>query len=164
MYLLVIFLPLLSAIICCFFSRWIGFLRAWQISTSLLGITFCLCLMIFYEIGLSSTLCTVEIGYWFNIGFFQSPWGFLFDSLTASMLIVVTSVSFLVHMYSGSYMEHDPHLGRFMGYLSLFTFFMLILVTGDNFMQLFLGWEGVGLSSYLLINFWFTLPYFSVSN
>jgi len=156
MYLLVIFLPLLSAIICCFFSRWIGFLRAWQISTSLLGITFCLCLMIFYEIGLSSTLCTVEIGYWFNIGFFQSPWGFLFDSLTASMLIVVTSVSFLVHMYSGSYMEHDPHLGRFMGYLSLFTFFMLILVTGDNFMQLFLGWEGVGLSSYLLINFWFT--------
>ncbi len=156
MYLLVIFLPLLSSIICCFFSRWIGFLRAWQIATSLLGITFFICLIIFYEIGLSSTICTVEIGNWFNVGFFQSPWSFLFDSLTAAMLIVVTSVSFLVHMYSGSYMEFDPHLGRFVGYLSLFTFFMLILVTGDNFMQLFLGWEGVGLSSYLLINFWFT--------
>jgi len=125
-------------------------------STTLLGITFFICVVIFYEIGLSSTICTIEIGNWFNVGFFQSPWAFLFDSLTASMLIVVTSVSFLVHMYSGSYMEFDPHLGRFMGYLSLFTFFMLILVTGDNFMQLFLGWEGVGLSSYLLINFWFT--------
>jgi len=156
MYLLVIFIPLLSALICCFSSRWIGSLRAWQISTTFLGVSFLLSCLIFYEIGLSSTVCTVEIGYWFNVGYFTSPWSFLYDSLTASMLIVVTSVSFLVHCYSGSYMEHDPHLGRFMGYLSLFTFFMLILVTGDNFMQLFLGWEGVGLSSYLLINFWFT--------
>ena len=72
------------------------------------------------------------------------------------MLIVVTSISMFVHLYSTSYMEADPHLNRFMSYLSLFTFFMLCLVTGDNFIQLFLGWEGVGVSSYLLINFWFT--------
>ena len=72
------------------------------------------------------------------------------------MLIVVTSISTLVHLYSIAYMGHDPHLSRFMSYLSLFTFFMLILVTADNFVQMFVGWEGVGLCSYLLINFWFT--------
>ena len=80
----------------------------------------------------------------------------MFDSLTASMCVVVTFVSFLVHSYSIEYMSHDPHLPRFMSYLSLFTFFMLILVTADNFLQMFVGWEGVGLCSYLLINFWFT--------
>lgn len=87
---------------------------------------------------------------------FDASWGLLFDSLTVVMLIVVTFVSSLVHLYSISYMSHDPHSPRFMCYLSIFTFFMLMLVTGDNFIQLFLGWEGVGLASYLLINFWFT--------
>src|SRR3989338_4029624 len=74
------------------------------------------------------------------------------------MLIVVTTISFFVHLYSISYMGHDPHLQRFLSYLSLFTFFMLILVTADNFLQLFVGWEGVGLASYLLIGFWFKKP------
>lgn len=83
-------------------------------------------------------------------------WGFLFDSLTAIMCCVVTFVSSIVHLYSTEYMANDPHLSRFMSYLSLFTFFMLILVTADNFIQMFVGWEGVGLCSYLLINFWFT--------
>lgn len=87
---------------------------------------------------------------------FDASWGLLFDSLTVVMLIVVTFVSSLVHLYSISYMSHDPSAPRFMCYLSIFTFFMLMLVTGDNFIQLFLGWEGVGLASYLLINFWFT--------
>ena len=72
------------------------------------------------------------------------------------MLLVVCIISFLVHLYSTEYMKGDPHLSRFMSYLSLFTVFMLILITADNFVQLFVGWEGVGLSSYLLINFWFT--------
>jgi NADH:ubiquinone oxidoreductase subunit 5 (subunit L)/multisubunit Na+/H+ antiporter MnhA subunit len=80
----------------------------------------------------------------------------MFDSLTAVMCAVVTFISCLVHLYSTEYMSHDPHLPRFMSYLSLFTFFMLILVTADNFIQMFIGWEGVGLCSYLLINFWFT--------
>jgi len=83
-------------------------------------------------------------------------WGFLFDSLTVVMCCVVTFVSSIVHLYSTEYMANDPHLPRFMSYLSLFTFFMLILVTADNFIQMFVGWEGVGLCSYLLINFWFT--------
>lgn len=82
--------------------------------------------------------------------------GLFFDSLTASMLVVITTISFLVHLYSTEYMSHDPFLPRFLSFLSLFTFFMIILVTADNFLQLFLGWEGVGLCSYLLINFWFT--------
>ena len=87
---------------------------------------------------------------------FDASWGLLFDSLTVVMLVVVTFVSSLVHLYSISYMSHDPSGARFMCYLSIFTFFMLMLVTGDNFIQLFLGWEGVGLASYLLINFWYT--------
>ena len=77
----------------------------------------------------------------------------MFDSLTVSMCVVVTFISFLVHLYSTEYMSHDPHLPRFMSYLSLFTFFMLILISADNFLQMFVGWEGVGLCSYLLINF-----------
>jgi len=93
---------------------------------------------------------------WFNSEYLCANWGFQFDSLTVVMLIVVTFISSLVHLYSTEYMSHDPHLPRFMSYLSLFTFFMLILVTADNFIQLFVGWEGVGLCSYLLINFWFT--------
>ena len=80
----------------------------------------------------------------------------MFDSVTSTMLIVVLTVSTLVHIYSTGYMESDPHLPRFMSYLSLFTWFMIILVTADNYLQLFIGWEGVGLCSYLLINFWFT--------
>ena len=83
-------------------------------------------------------------------------WGFYLDSVTNIMLVVVTFISTLVHIYSSEYMKEDPHLPRFMGYLSLFTFFMLILVSGDNFLQMFVGWEGVGVASYLLINFWFS--------
>jgi proton-translocating NADH-quinone oxidoreductase chain L len=80
----------------------------------------------------------------------------MFDSLTVAMCVVVTFISCAAHLYSTEYMSHDPHLARFMSYLSLFTFFMLILVTADNFIQMFFGWEGIGLASYLLINFWFT--------
>ena len=84
-------------------------------------------------------------------------WGFHFEKvLTVVMCCVVNFISFLVHLYSVEYMKYDPHLPRFIGYLSLFTFFMLILVTADNFIQMFVGWEGVGLCSYLLINFWYT--------
>ena len=93
---------------------------------------------------------------WITCGCVRVSWGFLFDSLSMSMLLMISIVSFLVHFYSIGYMGTDPHLSRFLSYLSLFTFFMFILVTSDNFIQLFLGWEGVGLCSYLLINFWFT--------
>jgi len=96
------------------------------------------------------------MGSWIPTESLNIQWCFYFDSLTSIMLIVVTFISSLVHLYSTEYMEHDPHLPRFMSYLSLFTFFMLILITANNFLQMFVGWEGVGLSSYLLINFWFT--------
>jgi NADH:ubiquinone oxidoreductase subunit 5 (subunit L)/multisubunit Na+/H+ antiporter MnhA subunit len=93
---------------------------------------------------------------WIHSGLFYANWGFLFDGLTAVMLVVVTSISLLVHIYSSSYIEYDPHLSRFISYLSFFTFFIIILVSADNFIQMFVGWEGVGLCSYLLINFWYT--------
>jgi NADH:ubiquinone oxidoreductase subunit 5 (subunit L)/multisubunit Na+/H+ antiporter MnhA subunit len=91
-----------------------------------------------------------------NSGIFDISWGFMFDTLTVLMLVVVTTVSTIVHCYSIGYMESDPHISRFFSYLSLFTFFMIILVTADNLVQMFVGWEGVGLCSYLLINFWHT--------
>src|SRR3546814_4246649 len=93
---------------------------------------------------------------WVNSELFNVSFGFLFDSLTVVMLVVVCTISTLVHLYSMEYMSHDPHLPRFMSYLSLFTFFMLILVTENNLLLMFVGWEVVGLCSYLLINFWFT--------
>lgn len=98
----------------------------------------------------------LTISKWICIDTISIKWCFCFDSLTSIMLVIVTFISTLVHLYSTEYMENDPHLPRFMSYLSLFTFFMLILVTANNFLQMFVGWEGVGLSSYLLINFWYT--------
>jgi proton-translocating NADH-quinone oxidoreductase chain L len=98
----------------------------------------------------------LTLGSWIAVDNLIIDWSFNFDSLTLIMLIVVTFISTLVHLYSTEYMAEDPHLFRFMSFLSLFTFFMLILVTANNFLQMFVGWEGVGLSSYLLINFWFT--------
>lgn len=111
---------------------------------------------LFFEISLSKSLLSISLFTWLNIDLLSIQWGLIFDSVTSLMLIVVTTISFFVHLYSISYMGHDPHLQRFLSYLSLFTFFMLILVTADNFLQMFVGWEGVGLASYLLISFWFT--------
>jgi NADH:ubiquinone oxidoreductase subunit 5 (subunit L)/multisubunit Na+/H+ antiporter MnhA subunit len=99
---------------------------------------------------------TVSCADWFFCELFDASCGFWFDSYTVVMLIVITSISTLVHLYSISYMADDPHIPRAMAYLSIFTFFMLMLVTANNFIQTFLGWEGVGLASYLLINSWFT--------
>jgi proton-translocating NADH-quinone oxidoreductase chain L len=105
---------------------------------------------------ISGSCYIVSLGVWVVSGLFEINWNFSIDALTYAMLIVVLTVSTVVHLYSIEYMGEDPHLSRFMSYLSLFTFFMLILITADNFISLFLGWEGVGLCSYLLISFWFT--------
>merc|ERR1712127_469649 len=118
--------------------------------------TFLLSAFAFYEVALIGCPVYIKLMPWINSETLNVDWGFLFDSLTVVMCCVITFVSSLVHLYSTEYMSHDPHLPRFMSYLSLFTFFMLILVTADNFIQMFVGWEGVGLCSYLLINFWFT--------
>ena len=110
----------------------------------------------FVEVGLNGKAETFIACSWITCDLFKADWGFLFDSLTVTMLLVVTFVSTLVHIYSCSYMNEDPHIAKFMSYISLFTFFMLMLVTANNFLQLFFGWEGVGLCSFLLISFWHT--------
>ena len=156
MYLLVIFLSLFSSILSGLFGKAFGTIGSTKITILFITASSLLSYVIFYEIVLLNSNCSIKLFPWFDSGLLFVQWGFLFDALTSTMLCVVLTVSTLVHIYSSEYMSTDPHLPRFMSYLSLFTFFMLILVTSDNFMQLFLGWEGVGLCSYLLISFWFT--------
>ncbi len=156
MYILILFLPLLSAIISGLFGRKIGTKGAGIFTSSCIIISFILSCYIFYEIILNLSTTYIKLWRWFDSEFFTTSFGLQFDSLTAVMLIVITSISALVHIYSIGYMAGDPHIPRFMSYLSLFTFLMIILVTSDNYLQLFIGWEGVGLCSYLLINFWLT--------
>jgi NADH-ubiquinone oxidoreductase chain 5 len=156
MYALIVLLPLLGSAVAGGFGRWVGFRGAAIVTTTCVLSSFLCSLLAFYEVALAASPCGLVLAPWIHSEMFDASWGFWFDSLTVIMCCVVTSVSTLVHLYSISYMGEDPHLPRFMCYLSIFTFFMLMLVTGDNLIQLFLGWEGVGLASYLLINFWFT--------
>lgn len=156
MYLILVFLPLISSISAGLFGRYLGPKGASIITVSLLISTFLISVFVFYEVALIGCPVYIKLMPWMNSELLNTDWGFLFDSLTVTMCCIVTFVSSLVHLYSTEYMSHDPHLPRFMSYLSLFTFFMLILVTADNYVQMFVGWEGVGLCSYLLINFWFT--------
>ena len=114
-----------------------------------------LVILFYYHQELISNVFLID---WIVSGNLQSSWSLKFDTLTSVMLVVVTSVSALVHIYSIGYMSHDPHQYRFFSYLSFFTFAMLMLVTSDNLLQLFFGWEGVGLASYLLIGVWYKKP------
>jgi NADH-quinone oxidoreductase subunit L len=125
------------------------------ITTGLLGVCALLSWVVLWQTGFAGQTQTVQLLRWIHVGSFVVDWALRVDTLTAVMLVVVTNVSALVHLYSIGYMSHDEHRPRFMAYLSLFTFAMLMLVTADNFIQLFFGWEGVGLASYLLIGFWF---------
>ena len=152
---LILFLPLIAAIIAGFFSKLIGD-RACEIITSLfVSISAGLSIIIFYNVVFNDYLSDTIITSWINSGTLNINWSIKIDALSAVMLVVVTLISSLVHIYSIGYMSHDPHKPRFMAYLSLFTFAMLTLVTADNFLQLFFGWEGVGLCSYFLIGFWY---------
>ena len=156
MYLTLIFLSFLGFLSVLAFGRFIGPKGSAILTTVGLFLSFLLSTAALLEVGILGSPVYIETGTWVKSETLLVNWGFMFDSLTVVMCVIVTFVSFLVHLYSIEYMSHDPHLPRFMSYLSLFTFFMLILVTADNFIQMFLGWEGVGLCSYLLINFWFT--------
>lgn len=155
MYFLIICLPLLGSFFSGLFGFKIGSYGATKLTVFCMALTFFFSCVSFYEVALAGSPCYFELFYWFNSELLSFSWGFLFDSLTVVMLVVVTTISLCVHLYSIEYMSNDPHLQRFMSYLSLFTFFMIILVTADNFFQMFVGWEGVGLCSYLLVNFWF---------
>ena len=151
----ILFLPLLASIISGFFGKIIGD-RSSEIITSLfVVISAGLSLFIFYNVIFNLYENNIVLATWINSGTLNVNWSIKIDALSSVMLVVVTLVSALVHIYSIGYMSHDPHKPRFMAYLSLFTFAMLTLVTADNFLQLFFGWEGVGLCSYFLIGFWF---------
>lgn len=149
-------LPLLSACISGIFGRRVGSKGVIFLSIFCIFLSFCCSLFCFYETIFCRCAVFICVGSWIDLELINVDWGFMFDHLTSIMCCIVSFISTLVHVYSIEYMATDPHLSRFMSYLSLFTFFMLILVTSDNFVQMFLGWEGVGLCSYLLINFWYT--------
>ena len=156
MYLSIIILPLLGSIVTGFFGRKIGVTGGRFLSCTSIIITTILAIISYLEVGFNNNPVSVSLFPWLDSELFNMMWNFKFDSLTVSMLIPVLIISSLVHFYSIGYMSHDPHNQRFFSYLSLFTFMMVILVTGDNYLVMFVGWEGVGVCSYLLVSFWFT--------
>ncbi len=156
MYLAIIVLPLLGSIVSGFFGRKVGVTGSHIITCSSLIITTILVIFAFFEVGLNNIPVSIHLFRWIDTESLNIFWGFNFDSLTVSMLMPVLIVSTLVHVYSIGYMSHDPHNQRFFSYLSLFTFMMIILVTANNLLLMFVGWEGVGICSYLLVSFWFT--------
>ena len=156
MYLAIITLPILGSLFSGLFGRKIGVSGAHLITCTCIITTTLLAIVAFIEVGLNNIPVTINLFRWIDSESLNVLWAFHFDSLTVSMLIPVLIVSSLVHVYSIGYMSHDPHNQRFFSYLSLFTFMMIILVTANNFLLMFVGWEGVGVCSYLLISFWFT--------
>jgi proton-translocating NADH-quinone oxidoreductase, chain L len=165
----IVFLPLIGALIAGLLGRTIGHRPSELITTGLLIVAAVLSWVVFIPVAFGDGLVgavgdghaavlKVEVMRWIQVGDMDLRWTLRVDTLTAIMLVVVNSVSALVHVYSIGYMNEDPHRSRFFAYLSLFTFAMLMLVTADNFLQMFFGWEGVGLASYLLIGFWYTRP------
>ncbi len=155
----IVFLPLLGFLIAGLFGRFIGARPSEAVTTSLLFVACLFSWITFAQVGFGTAEASVPVlGNWFTSGALKVDWALRVDTLTAVMLVVVTTVSALVHLYSIGYMHEDPSRPRFFAYLSLFTFAMLMLVTADNLVQMFFGWEGVGLASYLLIGFWYEKP------
>ncbi|WP_343314091.1 NADH-quinone oxidoreductase subunit L [Brucella sp. BE17] len=160
LYYAIVFLPLIGFLIAGLFGNQIGAKASEFVTSGLMVIVAILSWIVFFQIPLGADAETVRIPvlHWVTSGALSFDWALRVDTLTGVMLVVVNSVSALVHIYSIGYMHHDPHRPRFFAYLSLFTFAMLMLVTSDNLVQMFFGWEGVGLASYLLIGFWFKKP------
>tara|TARA_B100000029_G_scaffold516556_1_gene630865 strand:+ start:3392 stop:5296 length:1905 start_codon:yes stop_codon:yes gene_type:complete len=150
----IVFFPLIAFLLCIFLGKKLGDKFSQIISITLLLLSTILSWILFIRYLGSEETKIILLMNWITSGSFLVNWSFRLDALTSTMLIVVTTVSFCVHLYSVGYMKNDKSISRFMGYLSLFTFFMLMLVTSDNLLQMFFGWEGVGLTSYLLIGFW----------
>lgn len=156
MYIVIIILPLLGSMVSGFFGRKTGVTGSQALSCLSLILATILAIIGFLEIGISNNPVSINIFKWLDSESFNMWWNFHFDSVTVSMLIPVLVISCLVHFYSIGYMSYDTHNQRFFSYLSLFTFMMIILVTGDNYLLMFVGWEGVGICSYLLVSFWIT--------
>jgi len=155
---LAIFLPLIGGVIAGVFGTRMGDRASQLVTTVPMLIAATLSCYLLWDVGLQGNERTIQLFTWIDSGTLELNWALRFDTLTAVMVFVVNVVSSMVHVYSIGYMSHDAHKPRFMAYLSLFTFFMLSLVTADNFVQMFFGWEGVGLMSYLLIGFWHDRP------
>ncbi|RDI56679.1 NADH-quinone oxidoreductase subunit L [Microvirga subterranea] len=155
MYHAIVFLPLVGFLIAGLFGRILGARPSELITTGLLMVAAVLSWLAFFSVAYGDGATRIQVAQWMVSGDLVVDWAFRIDTLTAVMLIVVNTVSALVHLYSIGYMHEDPHRPRFFAYLSLFTFAMLMLVTADNLVQMFFGWEGVGLASYLLIGFWY---------
>ena len=158
MYQIIVFAPLLGFLVAGLFGRQLGARASEVLTTGLLILSALLSWVAFVQVGFHHADLHIEVANWLTSGSLQIDWAFRVDTLTVVMLVVVNSVSALVHLYSIGYMHEDPSRPRFFAYLSLFTFAMLMLVTADNLVQMFFGWEGVGLASYLLIGFWFQKP------
>ncbi len=153
-----VFLPLLGAFIAGFFGRIIGDRPSQIVTCAGVGLAAVCAIISFFDVAVNGNEQVVNIMTFLSSGTFEAQWALRFDTLSAVMVMTVTTVSTLIHIYAVGYMSHDDSQPRFMAYLSLFTFAMLMLVTADNLVQLFFGWEGVGLVSYLLIGFWFKKP------
>ncbi len=158
LYITAVFAPLVGAALAGLFGRALGETASQYITSGLVTLSAVLSGVIFWQVGVQGEPVIVDLFTWISSGDFDAAWALRFDQLTAVMLLVVTGVAALVHWYSIGYMHGDPGISRFFAYLSLFTFAMLMLVTADNFLQMFFGWEGVGLCSYLLIGFWYDRP------
>lgn len=158
MYAAIVFLPLIGALIAGFGNKKLGDRGAQIVTCAAMITSAVLGIVAFWEVALNGQSQTVELFTWIDSGSFEASWALRWDTLTAVMVIVVTVVSSCVHVYSVGYMSHDHSIPRFMAYLSFFTFAMLMLVTSDNLIQMFFGWEGVGVASYLLIGFWYDRP------
>ena len=158
-YTAIVLLPLAGALIAGLFGRVIGERPSELVTTAFLGLAAVLSWIVFVRVGfLHEIVPKITLLRWLSSGELDVSWSLRIDTLTAVMLVVVTTVSSLVHLYSIGYMHDDDSRPRFFAFLSLFTFAMLMLVTSDNLLQMFFGWEGVGLASYLLIGFWYKKP------
>ena len=158
MYALAIFLPLIGAVLAGFFGRWLKDTGAQVVTCGAMLLSALISCFILSDVALDGNTRTIELFTWIGSGTFEVVWALRLDQLAAVMVFIVTVVASMVHVYSIGYMHHDPGNPRFFAYLSLFTFFMLMLVTSDNLLQMFFGWEGVGLCSYFLIGFWYDRP------
>jgi NADH-quinone oxidoreductase subunit L len=158
MYALAIFLPLIGAVLAGLFGRWLRDTGSQVVTCGAMLLSAVIACFMLNDVALEGNPRTVELFTWIGSGDFHVVWALKLDQLAAVMVFVVTVVSSMVHVYSIGYMHHDPGIPRFFAYLSLFTFFMLMLVTSDNLLQMFFGWEGVGLCSYFLIGFWYDRP------
>jgi NADH-quinone oxidoreductase subunit L len=158
LYAALVFIPIITSAIAGIFQKWLGARPSELLTTAGLFTSLALSVYAFYDVAILGHAQIVPLWNWITSGDLSIDWTVRVDTLTAVMLVVVTGVSALVHLYSIGYMHDDPDRPRFFSYLSLFTFAMLMLVTANNFLQVFFGWEGVGLASYLLIGFWYKKP------